>query len=380
MITRMIKLLLTLVTVTWLANGQCQKVIFDPLIGDVVCVNASGSAQSISACAATPPTAGAANVVCYDTAGVLQKCNNGASACTTAGQWVAQGGVFTGADASGTLTPTGTLWGVTTGAFPTMAQAQASIATKCVSTGSNPYTGTVTPAITSYSNGAVYQFIPAASSTGAVTLDCGLGTAKKVMKNNGTTQVTTGELIAAVPYILSYNSALDSAAGAFVITGMSTSGAGTVTASGTPTQYAIPVWTSATDITKIAPSAQTTYPMFSAGSSANPAFRAIADGDIPSAITRTIALGTATLGTSLITANACASVVTVTATGTVTTDVIISTANVTLSGVTGYGKGAADGLIIYPYPTVGNVNFEVCNATGSSITPGAATLNWRVVR
>jgi hypothetical protein len=26
------------------------------------------------------------------------------------------------------------------------------------------------------------------------------------------------------------------------------------------------------------------------------------------------------------------------------------------------------------------VNFKVCNNTGTSITPGAITLNWRVVR
>jgi hypothetical protein len=26
------------------------------------------------------------------------------------------------------------------------------------------------------------------------------------------------------------------------------------------------------------------------------------------------------------------------------------------------------------------VNFDVCNWSGSSITPGAVTLNWRVVR
>ena len=37
-------------------------------------------------------------------------------------------------------------------------------------------------------------------------------------------------------------------------------------------------------------------------------------------------------------------------------------------------------LTIIPYPTSGNVNFKVCNNTGSSITPEAITLNWRVVR
>jgi hypothetical protein len=37
-------------------------------------------------------------------------------------------------------------------------------------------------------------------------------------------------------------------------------------------------------------------------------------------------------------------------------------------------------LSIIKYPTSNNVNFKVCNSTGSSITPGAITLNWRVVR
>lgn len=93
-----------------------------------------------------------------------------------------------------------------------------------------------------------------------------------------------------------------------------------------------------------------------------------------------IANGTATLGTSSVSANSCASAVTVAATGVATTDTIIWTPNADISGVTGYGPQTTDGLIVYPYPTSNNVNFHVCNATGSSITPGAVTLNWRVVR
>jgi hypothetical protein len=37
-------------------------------------------------------------------------------------------------------------------------------------------------------------------------------------------------------------------------------------------------------------------------------------------------------------------------------------------------------LTIFAYPTANNVNFKVCNNTAGSITPGAITLNWRVVR
>lgn len=94
----------------------------------------------------------------------------------------------------------------------------------------------------------------------------------------------------------------------------------------------------------------------------------------------TIARGTATLGTSAIAANTCATTVSASATGTLSTDVILWTPNADISGVTGYGKLSTDGLIIYPYPSADNVSFVVCNATGTSITPGAASLNFRVIR
>jgi hypothetical protein len=35
---------------------------------------------------------------------------------------------------------------------------------------------------------------------------------------------------------------------------------------------------------------------------------------------------------------------------------------------------------VYVYATTNTVNFKVCNATGSSLTPGAATANWVVRR
>ena len=97
-------------------------------------------------------------------------------------------------------------------------------------------------------------------------------------------------------------------------------------------------------------------------------------------VTLTIASGTATLGTGAIASAACATVVTVAGSGIATTDDIISDFNADPTGTTGYGVNAAGVLTIYKYPTSGNVNFKVCNSTGSSITPGSATLNWRVVR
>lgn len=108
--------------------------------------------------------------------------------------------------------------------------------------------------------------------------------------------------------------------------------------------------------------------------------KSISIGQITGGVTQTIASGTSVLGTSAIAANACATVVTTTATGTASTDTITWSPNADISGVTGYGITSTDGLKIYPYPTTNNVNWRVCNGTAASITPGAVTLNWRVVR
>jgi len=91
-----------------------------------------------------------------------------------------------------------------------------------------------------------------------------------------------------------------------------------------------------------------------------------------------VANGTAALGTSAIASGICATVVTVSATGVLTTDNIQADFNADPTGVTGYI--APNMLTIIKYPTANNVNFKVCNNTGSSITPGAITLNWRVAR
>lgn len=93
-----------------------------------------------------------------------------------------------------------------------------------------------------------------------------------------------------------------------------------------------------------------------------------------------IASGTATLGASSISSGACATVVTVSATGVTTTDVVSPGWQGDPSAVTGYIPSTSGGLIIYPYPTANNVNFKVCNPTASSITPGALTINWQVLR
>lgn len=103
---------------------------------------------------------------------------------------------------------------------------------------------------------------------------------------------------------------------------------------------------------------------------------------IPSSVTltQTIASGTSALGTSAIASAACATVVTTTATGTASTDAITWIPNGSIKAVTGYVPLTAGGLSITGYPTTNAVNWDVCNWTTSSITPGAVTLNWRVTR
>lgn len=97
-------------------------------------------------------------------------------------------------------------------------------------------------------------------------------------------------------------------------------------------------------------------------------------------LTATIASGAKALATSAISSAACSSAQTDTATGTLTTDVITASFNGDPTAVTGYVPLTAGMLTIIVYPTADTVNFKVCNNTSSSITPGAITLNWRVVR
>ena len=97
-------------------------------------------------------------------------------------------------------------------------------------------------------------------------------------------------------------------------------------------------------------------------------------------VTSTIASGTAAMGTGAISSATCATVVTVTAINVATTDTVLASFNGDPTAVTGYTPATTGMLTIISYPTSGNVNFKVCNNTSSSITPGAITLNWRVVR
>lgn len=96
--------------------------------------------------------------------------------------------------------------------------------------------------------------------------------------------------------------------------------------------------------------------------------------------TVTIASGTATLGTTAIPASTCAAAVAVTANGVLTTDAIIVSYRSDPTIATGFSPATTGSLVIYPFPTSNFVSFKVCNKTASSVTPSAATLNFKVVR
>lgn len=99
----------------------------------------------------------------------------------------------------------------------------------------------------------------------------------------------------------------------------------------------------------------------------------------PFPMSYTVASGSTAMGTSSIAANTCATVVTVAATSVATTDTITFTPNGSIKAVTGYTPAGT--LSIVAYPTAGNVNFDVCNKDQTNaVTPGAVTLNWKVLR
>lgn len=91
-----------------------------------------------------------------------------------------------------------------------------------------------------------------------------------------------------------------------------------------------------------------------------------------------IASGTAALGVLGIATLSSAAVVTVSAPGVLATDSIEWAFNAAPGS--GYSGIATSGLFVLAYVSAGNVNFLVINPTAGSITPPAATLNWRVIR
>ena len=96
-------------------------------------------------------------------------------------------------------------------------------------------------------------------------------------------------------------------------------------------------------------------------------------------VRQVIASGSTALGTSAILSGASA-LITVAAIGVLATDNLLTDFNADPTGVTGYAPSISGMLTIVKFCTAGHVNFYVVNNTGSSITPGAITLNWRVIR
>lgn len=87
-------------------------------------------------------------------------------------------------------------------------------------TSTTAFVGTLSPAITGYSNRMKVQIKMHATSTGAATLNLNTVGAKKIYLSP-TVQAGAGDLIIDQTYIMIYDSALDSASGGFIIIGAS---------------------------------------------------------------------------------------------------------------------------------------------------------------
>lgn len=98
-------------------------------------------------------------------------------------------------------------------------------------------------------------------------------------------------------------------------------------------------------------------------------------------ITQTIASGQTAIPVTSLAGNSCdASATTATATGGATTDAVAVTYASDPTAVTGYGGGTSGGITISAWVTSNTFNFKRCNQTGSSISPGALNINWRITR
>jgi hypothetical protein len=104
-------------------------------------------------------------------------------------------------------------------------------------------------------------------------------------------------------------------------------------------------------------------------------FKAVPGGGV-----QIISGGTAAMGTAAISSGSCAPPVTSSAFGVAISDAIIYNTSTDPTRVTGYAPSSSGSLYIWAFPAANNVNFVVCNPSSSSITPGALTLNWQVMR
>jgi hypothetical protein len=117
-----------------------------------------------------------------------------------------------------------------------------------------------------------------------------------------------------------------------------------------------------------------------------PSERAIVQADLPSLSTQTIAYGTAAIAATSIGSAACVAATITTTGGTAaniaTTDSIAATFQGDPTSNTGFIPSTSGMLSVIPYVINGSpyIGVETCNNTGSSITPTATTITWRVTR
>lgn len=86
------------------------------------------------------------------------------------------------------------------------------------------YAPTIASGANTYSNNILFSFKAAGASTGAVTVNVGGAGALKLYRQNGTSQIGSGELASGTMYLIAYDAALNSAAGGFYLinSGLST--------------------------------------------------------------------------------------------------------------------------------------------------------------
>ena len=93
-----------------------------------------------------------------------------------------------------------------------------------------------------------------------------------------------------------------------------------------------------------------------------------------------ICSGTFALGTSAIASGASAAVITQNCTGLLTTDNIMLDFNGDPTSTVGYQPSTNGMLTIIKWPSANTINVKVVNNTSASVTPGAISVNYRVVR
>lgn len=275
-------------------------------------------------------------------------------------------------------------------------------------------TFSATPTFTcpSSTGGTVVNFILSTALTASITSSTLQTCTNGAILNFAFTQDPTGNRTVAMPTgfdPLTVHSApnivtkaqyfLDSGGGGHLLSVISGAGYGfgsEVAAPGTPPPAGcfswfdstnhVPSWKcngSATVSSSVVPVTRTANQFLTSLSAAGVlGFSAIATADLPATTTQTIVPSTTTaMPIIAVPANNCSTTATtVTATGALTTDSLIVNYSGDPTGLTGYGGGTAGGITIRPWLSAGNANFKLCNETANSITPGALSVIWRVVR